>query len=84
MRIATMLLASAAALSLVACNSPQDKAAEQRADTLENQAASTNNEATERSLNNQADAIEQQAGNADGGATTNNTPNTSPSGSGAH
>ena len=34
--------------------------------------------------NNQADAIEQQAGNADGGATTNNTPNTSPSGSAAH
>jgi hypothetical protein len=79
MRIAMILLASAAALSLSACNSPQDRAAENRADALESQAAATSNEAQERTLNNQADTIEQQAGNADGGMTTNNTPDTSPS-----
>lgn len=84
MRMITVLVASAAALSLAACNSPQDKAAERTADALEQQAASTTNEATERGLNNQADAVEQAAGNADGGMTTNNTPNTSPSGSAAH
>jgi hypothetical protein len=84
MKLFALLAGSAAALSLAACNSPQDKAAEHTADALEHQAASTNNEATERSLNNQADAVEQQAGNADGGATTANTPNTSPSGNAAH
>ena len=80
MHFAKILLASAAALSLAACNnSPQDRAAENQADALESQAAATSNEAQERTLNNQADTIEQQAGNADGGMTTNNTPDTSPS-----
>lgn len=79
MRISLLLLAGAAALSLAACNSPQDKAAEKQADALEQQAASTSNEQLETQLNAKADAIEQNAGNADGGATTANTPNTSPS-----
>jgi len=74
-----MLTATAAALSLVACESKQDKAAEVKADQLEAQAAATPNEAKETQLNAQADKIEQQAGNADGGATTANTPDTSPS-----
>jgi hypothetical protein len=65
-----------AAMSLAACNSPADKAAETKADALEAQAAATPNEAAETALNQQADAIEQQAGNADGGATTANTPTT--------
>lgn len=67
------------ALSMAACSSPQDQAAEAKADSLEAQAAATPNEAQEKALNAQADAIEQQAGNADGGATTANTPDTSPS-----
>jgi len=75
--IAAMTLAAAA--SLAACNSPQDKAAEAKADSLEAQAAATPNEAKEKALNAQADAVEQNAGNADGGATTQNTPDTSPS-----
>jgi phage-related tail protein len=79
MRIALTLLSAAAALTLAACNSPADKAAENQADALEAQAAATSNEAAETALNAKADAIEQQAGNADGGATTENTPNTSPS-----
>ena len=79
MRTLIVLAASLAALSVAACNSPQDKAAEQQADALESQAAATSNEALETNLNARADAIEQQAGNADGGATTANTPNTSPS-----
>ena len=79
MRVSVTLLAAAAALSLAACSSPQDKAAENQADTLEQQAASTSNEQLETQLNAKADAIEQNAGNADGGATTGNTPNTSPS-----
>jgi outer membrane murein-binding lipoprotein Lpp len=76
-----MIVAVAAlgALSLGACSSPQDKAAEAKADSLEAQAAATPNEAKETQLNAQADAVEQQAGNADGGATTANTPDTSPS-----
>ena len=79
MRTLIVLAASLAALSVAACNSPQDKAAEQQDDALESQAAATSNEALETNLNARADAIEQQAGNADGGATTANTPNTSPS-----
>ena len=71
--------AALAALSVAACESKQDKAAEKQADALEAQAARTSNEATETKLNAQADAIEQKAGNADGGATTKNTPDTSPS-----
>lgn len=79
MRLTTITLAAFAALSLAACNSPADKAAEAKADSLEAQAAATPNEAKETQLNAQADAVEQQAGNADGGATTANTPDTSPS-----
>lgn len=79
MRILTTVLVLGAALSLAACNSPQDKAAEATADSLESQAAATPSEAQEKALNAQADAVEQQAGNADGGATTANTPDTSPS-----
>jgi hypothetical protein len=80
MRIAlATLAASAAAFSLVACESKQDKAAEATADKLESQAAATPNEAKETQLNAQADRIEQQAGNSDGGANTANTPDTSPS-----
>ena len=75
----TIAAAGLLALSLAACNSPQDQAAEQKADTLESQAAATPNEQTETELNAQADAVEQQAGNADAGATTENTPDTSPS-----
>jgi hypothetical protein len=72
-------MAACAALSLVACESKQDNAAEKQADALENQAAATPNETQETQLNAKADAIEQNAGNADGGMTTNNTPDTSPS-----
>jgi hypothetical protein len=79
MRGAIVLMAACAALSLAACESKQDKAAEKQADALENQAAATSNETQETQLNAKADAIEQNAGNADGGMTTNNTPNTSPS-----
>ena len=79
MRIVTLFAAAGAVLSLAACNSPQDKAAEAKADSLEAQAAATPNESQEKALNAQADAVEQKAGNADGGATTANTPDTSPS-----
>jgi uncharacterized protein HemX len=79
MRIVTLAVALGAAASLAACNSPQDKAAEAKADKLESQAAATPNEAQEKALNAQADTIEQNAGNADAGATTANTPDTSPS-----
>lgn len=79
MRIVTLFAAAAAVLSLTACNSPQDKAAEAKADSLEAQAAATPNESQEKALNAQADAVEQKAGNADAGATTANTPDTSPS-----
>lgn len=79
MRVFTLAAAAATALTLAACSSPADKAAEAKADELEAQAAATPNEAQEKALNAQADAIEQQAGNADGGATTANTPDTSPS-----
>ena len=79
MRNAIILLASVAALGVAACSSPEDKAAETKADALESQAAATPNETKETQLNATADAVEQQAGNADGGATTANTPNTSPS-----
>lgn len=68
-----------AVAGLAACNSPADKAAEKKADSLEAQAAATPDESQEKALNAQADQVEQQAGNADGGATTANTPNTSPS-----
>jgi hypothetical protein len=77
--ILTIMAAASVALTLAACESKQDNAAEKQADALENQAAATSNEAQENALNAKADAIEQQAGNADGGATTNNTPDTSPS-----
>ena len=79
MRILITTAAALAALSLAACESKADKAAEKTADSLEAQAAATPNEAKETELNAKADAIEQQAGNADGGATTANTPDTSPS-----
>lgn len=79
MRMLTVLVGLGAALSLAACDSPQDKAAEAKADALESQAAATPSEGQEKALNAQADAIEQNAGNADGGATTANTPDTSPS-----
>ena len=79
MRIAVTLVAALGALSLAACESKQDKAAEATADKLESQAAATPNEAQETQLNAKADAVEQQAGNADAGATTANTPDTSPS-----
>lgn len=79
MRILMALASLCAAASLAACDSPQDKAAEAKADNLEAQAAATPNEAQEEALNAQADAVEQQAGSADGGATTSNTPDTSPS-----
>jgi len=79
MRLMTLALAGVAAVTLAACNSPQDKAAEAKADSLESQAAATPNESQEKALNAKADAVEQQAGNADGGATTANTPDTSPS-----
>lgn len=79
MRIAITLVAALGALSLAACESKQDKAAEATADKLESQAAAAPTEAQETQLNAKADAIEQQAGNADAGATTANTPDTSPS-----
>ena len=79
MRLYTAAFAALAALSLAACNSPADKAAEAKADALEAQAAATPNEAKETQLNAAADTVEQKAGNADGGATTANTPDTSPS-----
>ena len=79
MRLLITATAALAALSLAACESKADKAAEKTADSLEAQAAATPNEAKETELNAKADAIEQQAGNADGGATTANTPDTSPS-----
>jgi hypothetical protein len=79
MRIAITLIAALGAISLAACESKQDKAAEATADKLENQAAASPSEATETQLNAKADAVEQQAGNADAGATTANTPDTSPS-----
>lgn len=79
MRILTLAVAACAAATLGACSSPQDKAAEAKADSLEAQAAATPSEPQEKALNAQADAVEQQAGNADGGATTANTPDTSPS-----
>jgi outer membrane biogenesis lipoprotein LolB len=79
MKLRTITLAALAAVSLAACSSQEDKAAEAKADSLEQQAASTSNEAQEQQLNAQADAVEQQAGAADGGATPQNTPDTSPS-----
>lgn len=79
MRLFIVAASGLAALSLAACESKADKAAEVKADSLEAQAAATPNEAQEKALNAQADTIEQQAGNADGGATTANTPDTSPS-----
>ncbi len=62
MRIAVLIAAAGAALSLAACNSPADKAAENKADALEAQAAATPNGATETALNQKADQIEQDAG----------------------
>ena len=79
MRLAITVIAALGAVSLAACESKQDKAAEATADKLEQQAAASPNEATETQLNAKADAVEQQAGNADAGATTANTPDTSPS-----
>ncbi|HEY9216908.1 MAG TPA: hypothetical protein VIO94_02580 [Phenylobacterium sp.] len=76
MKMTVLAIAGVMALGLTACESPADKAAEQKADSLEAQAAATPNEAQESALNKQADQIEQQAGNADGGATTANTPTT--------
>lgn len=79
MRLAITVIAALGAVSLAACESKQDQAAEATADKLESQAAATPNETMETQLNAKADAIEQQAGNADAGATTANTPDTSPS-----
>lgn len=79
MKLHIPVLAALAAVSLAACSSQEDKAAEAKADSLESQAAATPNEAQEKALNAQADAVEQQAGNADTGATTANTPDSSPS-----
>lgn len=79
MKLRMVAFAALGALSLAACSSPQDQAAEQKADALEQQAAEAPTEAQEKALNAQADAIEQQAGAADGGATPQNTPDTSPS-----
>ena len=82
MRKLVLAAASIVAVAgLAACGeSAADKAAEQKADALEAQAAATPNEAQEKALNTEADRIEQQAGNADGGMTTSNTPSTTPSG----
>ena len=74
-----IIVAGLSAMTLAACESKADKAAEVKADSLEAQAAATPNEAKEKALNAEADRVEQQAGNADGGATTANTPDTSPS-----
>lgn len=79
MRKLMLIAAGVAALTVAACESKQDQAAEQKADALESQAAAAPTETQETQLNAQADAVEQQAGNADGGATTANTPDTSPS-----
>ena len=79
MRFLIITAAALSALSLAACESKADKAAEVKADSLEAQAAATPSEPQEKALNAAADTIEQQAGNADGGATTANTPDTSPS-----
>ncbi len=65
MRFGYVFAAAGAALALAACNSPADKAAEQKADALESQAAATPDEATETALNKQADETEQAAGKAD-------------------
>ena len=65
MRFGYVIAAAGAALALAACNSPADKAAEQKANSLESQAAATSDEATETALNQKADAIEQEAGKAD-------------------
>lgn len=77
-----LIIAAAATFALAgvaACESQADKAAEVKADALEEQAAAAPTEAQETALNAEADRVEQQAGNADGGMTTANTPNTSPS-----
>lgn len=79
MRMGMIIVAGLSAMTLAACESKADKAAEVKADSLEAQAAATPNEAKEKALNAEADRVEQQAGNADGGATTANTPDTSPS-----
>ena len=79
MKFTILALTGALALGLAACESKADKAAEQKADALEAQAAAAPTESQEKALNAQADKVEQQAGNADGGATTANTPDTSPS-----
>jgi hypothetical protein len=79
MKLAITAFAALAALSLAACESQADKAAEAKADSLESQAAAAPTESQEKALNAQADTVEQQAGNADAGATTANTPDTSPS-----
>ena len=79
MRMGMIIVAGLSAMTLAACESKADKAAEVKADSLEAQAAATPNEAKDKALNAEADRVEQQAGNADGGATTANTPDTSPS-----
>jgi len=72
MRTVIVAVAALGALSLAACESPADKAAEQqadaveatgeaKADALESQAAATPNEAVETQLNKQADAVEESA-----------------------
>ena len=65
MRIAYLVAAAGAALSLAACESKADKVAEKQADSLEQQAAATSDEATETALNQKADKIEQDAGKTD-------------------
>lgn len=79
-KLAIAAVAAFAFTGLAACGeSAADKAAEEKADALEAQAAQAPTEEQERALNAEADRIEQEAGNADGGMTTENTPNTSPS-----
>ncbi|MFZ5683469.1 MAG: hypothetical protein ACOY9C_02415 [Pseudomonadota bacterium] len=71
MRFGIAILAAAGALSLAACNSPADKAAEQKADAVEAQteqkadALENKADAVERRGEAQADRIEQQAGKKD-------------------
>lgn len=74
MRFGIAILAAAGALSLAACESPADKAAEQKADAVEAQteqkadaienradaAETAGNEAAADALENKADAVEKQ------------------------
>ena len=71
MRISYLALAAAAAFSLSACESPADKAAEERADAIEAQAEAEADaleqraDAIEEAGDEKADEIEQAAGQLD-------------------